>query len=109
MPDLASTLSTQAEEANDENISFLLRAELTDEQDSTDFDGASDSGRRVWRAVNLLEDSRVYTVSQWPHLELARLHGLKNLLTLDPDLLASTVTRAWKPARALLLRKDITT
>ena len=76
MPDLASTLSTQAEEANDENISFLLRAELTDEQDSTDFDDASDRRRRMRRAVDAMVEPRVYTVSQWIHLELARLLGL---------------------------------
>ena len=84
MPDLASTLSTQAEEANDENISFLLRAELTDEQDSTDFDDASDRRRRMRRAVDAMVEPRVYTVSQWPHLELTRLRGLKSLLTWTP-------------------------
>ena len=84
MPDLASTLSTQAEEANDENISFLLRAELTDEQDSTDFDDASDRRRRMRRAVDAMVEPRVYTVSQWTHLELARLHGLNRLLTWTP-------------------------
>ena len=84
MPDLASTLSTQAEEANDENISFLLRAELIDEQDSTDFDDASDRRRRMRRAVDAMVEPRVYTVSQWPYLELARLHGSKSLLTWTP-------------------------
>lgn len=81
MPDLASTLSTQAEEANDENISFLLRTELTDEQDSTDFDDATDRRRRMRRAVDAMVEPRVYTVSQWPSLELARLHRSKSLLT----------------------------
>lgn len=84
MPDLASTLSTQAEEANDENISFLLRTELTDEQDSTEFDDASDRRRRMRRAVDAMVEPRVYTVSQWPCLELARLYGPKSLLTWTP-------------------------
>ena len=84
MPDLASTLSTQAEEANDENISFLLRAELIDEQDSTDFDDASDRRRRMRRAVDAMVEPRVYTVSQWPCLELARLYESKSLLTWTP-------------------------
>ena len=81
MPDLASTLSTQAEEANDDNISFLLRTELTDEQDSIDFDDATDRRSRMRRAVDAMVEPRVYTVSQWPSLELARLDGSKSLLT----------------------------
>ena len=69
MPDLAATLSTQAEEANDENVNFLLRStELPDEEEEDDFrdDEPRERRRRLRDAVDAMVEPRVYTVSQRP-------------------------------------------
>ena len=64
VPDLAVTLTTQAEEdAEDDNISFL-RSELLDEDESNTADDVSESRRRMRRAVNALLEPRVYTPAQ---------------------------------------------
>lgn len=68
MPDLASTLTTQAEqEAEDDNISFL-RTQLLEEEDRSSYDDAGESRRRMRRAVDAMVEPRVYTPAQLQEL-----------------------------------------
>ena len=68
MPDLAATLTTQAEqEAEDDNLSFL-RSEIPDDDDSSTYDDANESRRRMRRAVNAMVEPRVYTPQQLQEL-----------------------------------------
>ncbi len=72
MPDLASTLTTQAEqEAEDDNISFL-RTHLPDDEGRSTYDEAVESRRRMRRAVDAMVEPRVYTPAQLQ--ELGEMH-----------------------------------
>ncbi len=68
VPDLASTLITQAEqEAEDDNISFL-RTHLPEDEDNLAYDEAGESRRRMRRAVDAMVEPRVYTPAQLQEL-----------------------------------------
>lgn len=68
VPDLASTLTTQAEqEAEDDNISFL-RTQLPEDEDRSVYDEAGESRRRMRRAVDAMVEPRVYTPAQLQEL-----------------------------------------
>lgn len=74
VPDLAATLSTQAEQdAEDANINFL-RADYSDEDDSSSISSsasnneASETRQRMRRAVDSMVEPRVYTPAQLQEL-----------------------------------------
>ena len=68
VPDLAATLTTQAEQdAEEDNISFL-RTELPDEEDRPTYDEVAESRRRMRRAVDAMVEPRVYTPTQLQEL-----------------------------------------
>ena len=61
-------MTTQAEQdAEDDNVSFL-RTELPDDEDGTSQGGASESRRRMRRAVDAMVEPRVYTPAQLQEL-----------------------------------------
>lgn len=68
VPDLASTLTTQAEqEAEDDNISFL-RTHFSEDEGRPAYDDTGESRRRMQRAVDAMVEPRVYTPAQLQEL-----------------------------------------
>ena len=68
VPDLAATLTTQAEQdAEDDNVNFL-RTEFPEEEERTGYDEAGESRRRMRRAVDAMVEPRVYTPAQLQEL-----------------------------------------
>ena len=92
VPDLAATLTTQAEQdAEDDNISFL-RTEFPEEDDRPTYDEAVESRRRMRRAVDSLVEPRVYTPAQ-----LQELGELQEVSSVNPPSLMQPQYNGWAP------------